>query len=150
MFAETVPNPPSKPKSYNNKNSTKVNIPVIMVDFGNSDKSSRSRWVCPSDRQLALRAKLKTGWSVKSNMPATYVKQVPSISEQEREVIKSVIKRAETIDRYDQQRVGRLAEKLENIKRCAIGNGKSECLLCAERIGFFYSKGWTCNDCNKS
>ncbi|GFG37249.1 hypothetical protein Cfor_10942 [Coptotermes formosanus] len=75
-----------------------------MVDFGNA---SKDRWVCPNDRQLALRAKLKTGWSVKTQQLQSFGgRQDSTLNESEQAVIKEVIKRAETLEVTEQERVG--------------------------------------------
>ncbi|XP_047097762.1 rabphilin-3A [Schistocerca piceifrons] len=120
-----------------------------MVDFGNTQKD---RWVCPNDRQLALRAKLRTGWSVKTQSLEQYGGQAdnPSLSEQEQETILQVIRRAEMLDLTEQERVGRLVERLENMKRNALGNGTSQCVLCGETFGVLGSPSLICHDCKKA
>ncbi|XP_026652989.2 rab effector Noc2 isoform X5 [Zonotrichia albicollis] len=62
--------------------------------------SGSGPWVCPNDRQLALRAK-------------------------------------------------RLVERLENMRRNAMGNGLSQCLLCGEMLGLLGSSSVFCQDCKK-
>ncbi|KAG9341433.1 hypothetical protein JZ751_019242 [Albula glossodonta] len=64
--------------------------------FGNS----ADQWVCPNDRQLALRAK-------------------------------------------------RLVERLENMRKSAVGNGLSQCLLCGEVLGLLGTPSVFCQDCHK-
>ncbi|CAM1301594.1 DOC2B (predicted) [Pycnogonum litorale] len=106
-------------------------------------------WVCPNDRQLALRAKLRTGWSVKTNSFSKYTKQ-DSLNDVEQETIVQVIKRAEQIDNMEQERVGRLVEKLENMKKNAMGNGQSQCILCGDQFGLLRASSLPCNDCRKA
>ncbi|XP_041338761.1 rab effector Noc2 isoform X3 [Pyrgilauda ruficollis] len=62
--------------------------------------SGTGPWVCPNDRQLALRAK-------------------------------------------------RLVERLENMRKNAMGNGLSQCLLCGEMLGLLGSSSVFCQDCKK-
>ncbi|XP_039576781.1 rab effector Noc2 isoform X6 [Passer montanus] len=62
--------------------------------------SGMGPWVCPNDRQLALRAK-------------------------------------------------RLVERLENMRKNAMGNGLSQCLLCGEMLGLLGSSSVFCQDCKK-
>ncbi|XP_067119079.1 rab effector Noc2-like isoform X2 [Centruroides vittatus] len=116
-----------------------------MVDFG----VSRDRWVCPSDRELALRAKLNTGWSVKTSILNSYVKP-QQISDVEIETVIKVLKRAECIEQVEKERIGRLVERLENMKKNAIGNGVSQCVLCADRFGFLGASPVPCHDCCKA
>ncbi|XP_069680123.1 rabphilin-3A isoform X2 [Periplaneta americana] len=119
-----------------------------MVDFGNA---SKDRWVCPNDRQLALRAKLKTGWSVKTQQLQAYGnRQDSSLNESEQAIIKDVIKRAEMLEVTEQERVGRLVERLENMKRAAIGNGTNQCILCGDSFGVLGSASLICHDCKKA
>ncbi|KAK7861937.1 hypothetical protein R5R35_006309 [Gryllus longicercus] len=74
-----------------------------MVDFGSAPKD---RWVCPNDRQLALRAKLRTGWSVKTQQLQRYGQTDAALDEAEQEVILQVIRRAEMLEVTEQERVG--------------------------------------------
>ncbi|KAH8039039.1 hypothetical protein HPB51_004964 [Rhipicephalus microplus] len=69
---------------------------AAMSEFAEKDK-----WVCPNDRELALRAK-------------------------------------------------RLVDRLENMKRNALGNGTSQCVLCANEFGLLSGSPLTCYDCRKT
>ncbi|XP_007894798.1 rab effector Noc2 [Callorhinchus milii] len=110
--------------------------------------SGADQWVCPNDRQLALRAKLQTGWSVHSN-ETDRQRRKQMLSKTEVEVIVDVIKRAEQLDLVEQKRVGRLVERLENMRKNVMGNGLSQCLLCGEVLGFLGSSAVFCQDCSK-
>ncbi|XP_026986367.1 rab effector Noc2 isoform X2 [Sagmatias obliquidens] len=110
--------------------------------------SGNYQWVCPSDRQLALRAKLQTGWSVHTYQTEKQRKS-QCLSPAEVEAILQVIQRAERLDVLEQQRVGRLVERLETMRRNVMGNGLSQCLLCGEVLGFLGSSSVFCKDCRK-
>uniref|UniRef100_A0A0C9R2Y4 Rph3al protein n=1 Tax=Fopius arisanus TaxID=64838 RepID=A0A0C9R2Y4_9HYME len=151
-------------------------------------RSGSGRWVCPNDRQLALRAKLRTGWSVKSASldSRTYeysrcsTTSCPSglssssssaslpLSDAERERIIQVIQRAEALDLSEQERVGKLVERLENMKRnvtvvtstratnrnCGsrcIRNNRCMCCcaLCGEKFTVLGAGPTLCRDCRK-
>ncbi|XP_013782034.1 rabphilin-3A-like [Limulus polyphemus] len=116
-----------------------------MGDF----KSSRDKWVCPNDRELALRAKLKSGWSVKTNS-ANFFHKPEQLNDSEQETIMNVIKRAENVELKEQERIGRLVEKLENMKKNAMGNGASQCILCADEFGILGASPLFCHDCNNA
>ncbi|XP_055943958.1 rabphilin-3A-like [Argiope bruennichi] len=116
-----------------------------MGDFG----AVRDKWVCPNDRELSLRAKLKTGWSVKTNSINSFNKP-EQLNDTEQEIIMSVIRRAETLDKVEQERIGRLVERLENMKKNAMGNGASQCVLCADEFGILGASPLVCNDCKKA
>ncbi|ROT83925.1 rab effector Noc2, partial [Penaeus vannamei] len=64
---------------------------------------TQDRWVCPNDRHLALRAKLKMGWSTSQPVPVT---RQDSLSEAETKIILEVIQRAEKLDLVEQERIG--------------------------------------------
>ncbi|XP_023323788.1 uncharacterized protein LOC111697885 [Eurytemora carolleeae] len=68
------------------------------------DKMSSDAWVCPSDRQLALRAKLHAGWSVKT-ASINHWKQPQPLSNCEQEKIVSVIQRAEALEYIEKERL---------------------------------------------
>uniref|UniRef100_A0A8C3MSM0 Rab effector Noc2 n=1 Tax=Geospiza parvula TaxID=87175 RepID=A0A8C3MSM0_GEOPR len=110
--------------------------------------SGSGPWVCPNDRQLALRAKLQTGWSVHT-FQTEKQRKMQALSPQELELILGVIRKAEQLDVAEQQRVGRLVERLENMRRNAMGNGLSQCLLCGEMLGLLGSSSVFCRDCKK-
>ncbi|KAK3919022.1 Rab effector Noc2 [Frankliniella fusca] len=116
-----------------------------------SDSSTKHRWVCPSDRHLALRAKLRTGWSVKTQPLEILPKaQEPTVlDESEQAMILDVIRRAENIDLTEQERVGRLVDRVDNMKRNAMGNGTNQCILCGTKFGFLGSTSYLCHDCQK-
>ncbi|XP_014731985.1 PREDICTED: rab effector Noc2 isoform X2 [Sturnus vulgaris] len=120
--------------------------PGTMADmiFG----SGTGPWVCPNDRQLALRAKLQTGWSVHT-FQTEKQRKMQALSPKELEVILGVIHKAEQLDLVEQQRIGRLVERLENMRRNAMGNGLSQCLLCGETLGLLGSSSVFCQDCKK-
>ncbi|XP_046936610.1 rab effector Noc2 isoform X5 [Lynx rufus] len=151
--------------------------------------SGNDQWVCPNDRQLALRAKvcclvmpgsvkknttnpatgrcaltvplggpgklppghqlrLQTGWSVHTYQTEKQRKN-QCLSPAEVEAILQVIQRAERLDVLEQQRIGRLVERLETMRRNVMGNGLSQCLLCGEMLGFLGSSSVFCKDCRK-
>uniref|UniRef100_T1JK29 Rabphilin n=1 Tax=Strigamia maritima TaxID=126957 RepID=T1JK29_STRMM len=117
-----------------------------MGDF--SGALPKDKWVCPNDRQLSLRAKLKSGWSVKTGQLNSYQKP-EQMNDDEQERIKNVIKRAETIDVVEQERIGRLVEKLENMKKHVMGNGANQCILCGDEFGILGASSLACHDCRK-
>lgn len=110
--------------------------------------SGNDQWVCPNDRQLALRAKLQTGWSVHTYQTEKQ-RRSQCLSPGELEIILQVIQRAERLDILEQQRIGRLVERLETMQRNVMGNGLSQCLLCGEVLGFLGSSSVFCKDCRK-
>ncbi|KAL4713347.1 hypothetical protein ACJJTC_001878, partial [Scirpophaga incertulas] len=87
-------------------------------------QSKASKYVCPNDRQLSLRAKLRTGWSA--------ARSEPPLTPSEREAIAAVVKRAEKLDEVEAKRVGRLVARLEGMRRSAQGPVPRTCLLCGE------------------
>ncbi|XP_038013943.1 rab effector Noc2 isoform X1 [Motacilla alba alba] len=110
--------------------------------------SGTGPWVCPNDRQLALRAKLQTGWSVHT-FQTEKQRKLQALSPKELELILGVIRKAEQLDVVEQQRVGCLVERLENMRKNAMGNGLSQCLLCGEMLGLLGSSSVFCQDCKK-
>lgn len=106
-------------------------------------ESSVKKWICPSDRELTLRAKLDSGWSFRTNS----TNSSSTISEAEQEVIAKVLQRASQIQQTEEMRVKSLNEKLENIKKQARGDGKKNCILCNDQPRIF-SRFHTCNDCH--
>uniref|UniRef100_A0A674CTD7 Rabphilin 3A like (without C2 domains) n=1 Tax=Salmo trutta TaxID=8032 RepID=A0A674CTD7_SALTR len=110
--------------------------------------TGNDQWVCPNDRQLALRAKLQTGWSVHTFCTDRQRKS-QMLEQQEMENILSVIRRAEELEQTEQLRIGRLVERLDNMRKSAMGNGLSQCLLCGEVLGLLGTPSVFCQDCCK-
>ena len=78
-------------------------------------KISNEAWVCPNDRQLALRAKLQSGWSVKTAIMNQW-KQPEPISAEEHEKIRQVVEKAEALEKAEEERLGRLVDRLERLR----------------------------------
>ncbi|NXX50630.1 DOC2B protein, partial [Tricholaema leucomelas] len=91
---------------------------------------------------------LQTGWSVHT-FQTEKQRKMQTLSPQELEVILEVIRKAEKLDLTEQQRIGRLVERLENMRKNAMGNGLSQCLLCGELLGLLGSTSVFCQDCKK-
>ncbi|XP_012270565.1 rabphilin-3A isoform X2 [Orussus abietinus] len=127
---------------------------------------------------------LRTGWSVKtgsldsrygeytytSSHPGNSASSTPvvALTDEERSMIIQVIQRAEALDLAEQERVGRLVERLENMKRnvsTAMGSGTTErtcgsrcaggtkcvcsCALCGERFAVLGAGPGLCKDCRR-
>nr|XP_034175975.1 rabphilin-1 [Osmia lignaria] len=154
------------------------------MDVTMKNASRGSSWVCPNDRHLALRAKLRTGWSVKtgsldsnwghcSNFYSSGTNRCAQsfvLTEEEQQTIIQVIQRAEALDLSEQERIGRLVERLENMKRnvcmvtttrlnerknCSSRCSRSahctcSCALCGEKFGTVLGATPSlCKDCRK-
>ncbi|NXA22741.1 DOC2B protein, partial [Ibidorhyncha struthersii] len=91
---------------------------------------------------------LQTGWSVHT-FQTEKQRKMQALSPQELEVILEVIRKAEKLDIIEQQRIGRLVDRLENMRKNAMGNGLSQCLLCGELLGLLGSMSVFCQDCKK-
>ncbi|XP_029427402.1 rabphilin-3A [Rhinatrema bivittatum] len=114
--------------------------------FGNST----DRWMCPNDRQMALRAKLGTGWSVHSGNPPERQRKHEDLTDEEKEIINRVIARAEKMEEMEQERIGRLLDRLEDMRKNVAGDGVNRCILCGEQLGVLGSTCVVCEDCKKN
>ncbi|XP_044846222.1 rabphilin-3A isoform X2 [Mauremys mutica] len=110
--------------------------------FGNST----DRWMCPNDRPMSLRAKLPAGWSVRGNQPERQRKN-EELTDEEKEIINRVIARAEKMEEMEQERIGRLMNRLEDMRKNVAGDGVNRCILCGEQLG---SACVVCEDCKKN
>nr|XP_020508606.1 rabphilin-3A-like isoform X2 [Labrus bergylta] len=57
------------------------------------------------------------------------------LTDEEKEIINSVLARAAMMENMEQQRIERLSSRLDNIKKTACGDGQSQCLLCGASFG---------------
>ncbi|XP_072520627.1 rabphilin-3A [Salminus brasiliensis] len=74
----------------------------------------------------------------------------PELTDEEKEIINSVIARAEKMEVMEQERIGRLMNRLDNMKKTVCGDGVSRCLLCGEQLGALGIKSVVCEDCKKN
>uniref|UniRef100_A0A8R1J326 Rabphilin n=1 Tax=Caenorhabditis japonica TaxID=281687 RepID=A0A8R1J326_CAEJA len=115
---------------------------------------TQNKWVCPSDRHLHLRAQLKSGWSVRTataRSPTNSKSQTGAITAAEQEHIQRVLAKAEESKNKESQRIGKMVDRLEKMRRRATGNGVTHCLLCHTEFGLLASKSYAamCVDCRK-
>ncbi|KAI6241496.1 Rabphilin-1 [Aphelenchoides fujianensis] len=135
---------------FNAQNEEKVDL---MNDW--EIGGTQNAWVCPSDRHLQLRAQLKSGWSVRTatarSPTATKQQQAGAISDAEQEQIRKVLARAEAGRQHEQERIGKMVDRLEKMRTRATGNGVTQCLLCQTEFGLLASKSYAamCLDCRK-
>lgn len=64
-------------------------------------------------------------------------------------MIRDVIKRNEELEQAERQRVGKLVERVENIKRRIVETGPNNCRLCGQSFGILKPSKQICDDCKK-
>uniref|UniRef100_A0A914EJY3 Rabphilin n=1 Tax=Acrobeloides nanus TaxID=290746 RepID=A0A914EJY3_9BILA len=140
------------------RNFERLNLKKEFLDLMNDWEigGTQNPWVCPSDRHLQLRAQLKSGWSVRtaSARSPTNAKQNNNekcISEAEQEQIRRVLARAEAGKKHEEERLGKMVDRLEKMRSRANGNGVTQCLICQTEFGLLASKSYAamCLDCRK-
>ncbi|XP_051972636.1 rabphilin-3A-like isoform X1 [Xyrauchen texanus] len=72
------------------------------------------------------------------------------LTDEEKEIINSVLARAKMMEDMEQKRIGRLVNRLDSMKRTACGDGYSHCLLCGEQFGLVAINAVVCADCKKN
>ncbi|XP_016046263.1 rabphilin-3A isoform X1 [Erinaceus europaeus] len=109
--------------------------------------NASSRWMCPSDRPLR---KLQAGWSVHPSGQPDRQRTQEELTDEEKEIINSVIARAEKMEEMEQERIGRLVDRLEKMRKNVAGDGVNRCILCGEQLGMLGSSCVVCEDCKKN
>lgn len=71
------------------------------------------------------------------------------LTDEEKEIINSVLARAAMMEAMEQERIERLSSRLDNIKRTACGDGQSRCLLCGSSFGPQGVTAVLCVQCKK-
>ncbi|KAI4821010.1 hypothetical protein KUCAC02_028963 [Chaenocephalus aceratus] len=74
----------------------------------------------------------------------------PDLTDEEKEIINNVIARAEKMEAMEQERIGRLINRLDDMKKTVCGDGQSRCLLCGEQLGSPGVSSVVCEDCKKN
>ncbi|XP_075390500.1 rabphilin-3A isoform X2 [Tenrec ecaudatus] len=114
--------------------------------------STSNRWMCPSDRPLQSnqRGKLQAGWSVHPSGQPDRQRKQEELTDEEKEIINKVIARAEKMEEMEQERIGRLVDRLETMRKNVAGDGVNRCILCGEQLGMLGSACVVCEDCKKN
>uniref|UniRef100_A0A8C7D7A8 Rabphilin-3A n=1 Tax=Oncorhynchus kisutch TaxID=8019 RepID=A0A8C7D7A8_ONCKI len=73
----------------------------------------------------------------------------PDLTDEEKEIINGVIARAEKMEAMEQERIGRLVNRLDDMKKTVCGDGVNRCLLCGEQLGVPGVSSVVCEDCKK-
>ncbi|KAJ0012874.1 hypothetical protein NQD34_017208 [Periophthalmus magnuspinnatus] len=71
------------------------------------------------------------------------------LTDEEKEIINSVLARAAMMEAMEHQRIERLSTRLDNIKKTACGDGQSLCLICGAGFGPQGVTAVLCAHCNK-
>ncbi|XP_035523385.1 double C2-like domain-containing protein beta [Morone saxatilis] len=71
------------------------------------------------------------------------------LTDEEKEIINSVLARAAMMESMEQERIERLSSRLDNIKKTACGDGQSHCLLCGTSFGPQGVTAVLCVQCKK-
>ncbi|XP_053557670.1 rabphilin-3A [Bombina bombina] len=72
------------------------------------------------------------------------------LTDEEKEIINRVIARASKMEEMEQERIGRLVNRLEDMRKAVTGDGVNRCILCGEQLGLPGSKCVVCEDCKKN
>ncbi|XP_057687943.1 rabphilin-3A-like isoform X2 [Corythoichthys intestinalis] len=106
--------------------------------------SSSDRWV-PNDMQKTMHA--RGNWTMQ---PGPGPGSAPDLTDEEKEIINGVIARAEKMEAMEQERIGRLINRLDDMKKTVCGDGLSRCVLCGEQLGTPGVSSVVCEDCKKN
>ncbi|XP_041504714.1 rabphilin-3A isoform X2 [Microtus oregoni] len=111
-----------------------------------------NRWMHPGDGPLQSNDKeqLQAGWSVHPGAKTDRQRNQEELTDEEKEIINRVIARAEKMEAMEQERIGRLVDRLENMRKNVAGDGVNRCILCGEQLGMLGSACVVCEDCKKN
>ncbi|XP_029389757.1 rabphilin-3A isoform X1 [Mus pahari] len=111
-----------------------------------------NRWMYPGDGPLQSNDKeqLQAGWSVHPGAQTDRQRKQEELTDEEKEIINRVIARAEKMEAMEQERIGRLVDRLETMRKNVAGDGVNRCILCGEQLGMLGSACVVCEDCKKN
>uniref|UniRef100_A0A672TAP1 Rabphilin-3A-like n=1 Tax=Sinocyclocheilus grahami TaxID=75366 RepID=A0A672TAP1_SINGR len=75
---------------------------------------------------------------------------IEELTDEEKEIINGVLARAKMMEAMEQERIGRLVNRLDSMKRTACGDGYSRCLLCSQQFGLAGVSAVVCAECKKN
>ncbi|CAH8521916.1 unnamed protein product [Schistosoma turkestanicum] len=105
-------------------------------------------YICPSDRQLALRARLGTGWSSRAQS-AQRRRDQPLTTDEEEQILR-VLRRNELLAENEKARVAAMLQKLDHLKQTAGAKRNEECVLCRKEFGHLSNLPIVCVECGRS
>ncbi|OQR78794.1 rab effector Noc2-like [Tropilaelaps mercedesae] len=110
-------------------------------------QKERGPWACPNDRELALRAKVRSGWSIKSD----HVFGIPGpLTDKERSKILEVVQKADRVEQMEQERIVKLVTQMEKMKHCCVlGQGSGQCHMCGSPFRLLISNAQRCSVCSQ-
>ncbi|XP_053136266.1 rabphilin-3A isoform X2 [Hemicordylus capensis] len=108
-----------------------------------------NRTMYQNDRQVSHRTGAPGGWTAHGNQPGGARKN-EELTDEEKEIINRVIARAEKMEEMEQERIGRLMNRLDDMRRNVAGDGVNRCILCGEQLGRLGSACVVCEDCKKN
>ncbi|XP_070618117.1 rabphilin-3A [Erythrolamprus reginae] len=111
--------------------------------------SNPGQWGYQSDRQMSLQSRAPEGHLAHGKQPERGRKG-EELTDEEKEIINSVIARAEKMEEMEQDRIRRLMSRLEDMRRNIAGDGVDRCILCGEQLGHGGSACVVCEDCKKN
>ncbi|XP_050977465.1 rabphilin-3A isoform X2 [Labeo rohita] len=75
---------------------------------------------------------------------------IEELTDEEKEIINSVLARAKMMEAMEQERIGHLVNRLDSMKRTACGDGYTRCLLCGQQFGLTGVSAVVCAECKKN
>merc|ERR1711872_282023 len=99
-------------------------------------QSISSRWVCPTDRNLLLRAKLNSGWSSLSTNSYEQ-RNYNKITTHEIKSIQHVLQRVNRLNLREKQRINTMINRVQNETKKSHGSGIKSCYLCGDEFKKF-------------
>ncbi|XP_077099870.1 rabphilin-3A isoform X2 [Siphateles boraxobius] len=72
------------------------------------------------------------------------------LTDEEKGIINNVLARAKMMEAMEQERIGRLVNRLDSMKQTACGDGYSRCLLCGQQFGLAGVSTVVCAECKKN
>ncbi|KAF7262683.1 hypothetical protein EG68_00145 [Paragonimus skrjabini miyazakii] len=104
-------------------------------------------YICPNDRQLALRARLGTGWS--SRAQSIQGQKGLRLNMEEEEQILKVLQKNETLLEGEQHRIDQMLQRLDRMKQDSNTTNRNGCAFCKQEFGRLTNHPFVCSDCGR-
>uniref|UniRef100_A0A8C1RIR4 Rabphilin 3A homolog (mouse), b n=1 Tax=Cyprinus carpio TaxID=7962 RepID=A0A8C1RIR4_CYPCA len=120
----------------------------VLLLFFSAPDGNQSCPLSPRHFQSAVRASL-TGCEMYGRQMESAA-GIEELTDEEKEIINSVLARAKMMEAMEQERIGRLVNHLDSMKQTACGDGYSRCLLCGQQFGLAGVSAVVCAECKKN
>ncbi|KAK7125297.1 hypothetical protein R3I93_020852 [Phoxinus phoxinus] len=129
---------------------TIITTTIIIIIFISVEERETHIFICTAaEPRRASHHQWRTGCEMYGRQMESTI-GTEELTDEEKEIINNVLARAKMMEAMEQERIGRLVNRLDSMKQTACGDGYSRCLLCGQQFGLAGVSAVVCAECKKN